>query len=71
VETNLEGAAARGNEFHRVDAIHLSNFGRQTGGSRLVVSHLAVLDANGCFHLLCLMQSRIPRLPAMAMHRSG
>ena len=46
VGDDLEDPAGTGDQFDSPDAFRSerSHFGRQTGGSRLVVSHLAVLD---------------------------
>jgi hypothetical protein len=45
IGANLEGAAARGNQGERLDALaELENFGRQTDGLRRVVSNDAVFD---------------------------
>ena len=45
IGANLEGAAARGNQRKRFDALaELENFGRQTDGLRRVVSNDAVFD---------------------------
>lgn len=45
IGANLEGAAARGNQRERLDALaELKNFGRQTDGFRRVVSNNAVFD---------------------------
>jgi hypothetical protein len=51
IGANLEGAAARGNERERLDALaELKNFGRQTDGLRRVVSNDAVFDRDLGFH---------------------
>src|SRR5258708_39271590 len=45
IGANFEGAAARGNQRKRLDALaELENFGRQTDGLRRVVSNNAVFD---------------------------
>ena len=45
IGANLKGAAARGNQRERFDALaELKNFGRQTDGFRRVVSNNAVFD---------------------------
>ena len=45
IGANFEGAAARGNQRKRLDALaELENFGRQTDGLRRVVSNDAVFD---------------------------
>ena len=45
IGANFEGAAARGNQRKRFDALaELENFGRQTDGLRRVVSNDAVFD---------------------------
>jgi len=45
IGANLEGAAARGNQRKRLDALaELKNLGRQTDGLRRVVSNNAVFD---------------------------
>lgn len=49
VETNFEGATAGGNQ-PRIDPGGFSNFVRQTGGARLVVSSRAVFDRDFVFH---------------------
>ena len=49
--TNLEGAAARGNQRERLYALaELKNFGRQTDGFRRVVSNNAVFDRDFGLH---------------------
>jgi hypothetical protein len=51
IGANLEGAAARGNQRKRVDALaELENFGRQTDGLRRVVSDDAVFDRDLGLH---------------------
>jgi len=51
IGANLEGAAARGNQGERLDALaELENFGRQTDGLRRVVSNNAVFDRNLGLH---------------------
>jgi hypothetical protein len=51
IGANLEGAAARGNQRERFDALaELKNFGRQTDGLRRVVSNDAVFDRDLGFH---------------------
>jgi hypothetical protein len=51
ISANLEGAAARGNQGERLDALaELENFGRQTDGLRRVVSNNAVFDRNFGLH---------------------
>ena len=51
IGANLEGAAARGNQRERFDALaELKNFGRQTDGFRRVVSNHAVFDRDFGFH---------------------
>jgi hypothetical protein len=51
IGANLEGAAARGNQRKRLDALaELKNFGRQTDGFRRVVSNDAVFDRYLGFH---------------------
>jgi len=51
IGANLEGAAARGNQRKRLDALaELKNFGRQTDGFRRVVSNNAVFDRYLGFH---------------------
>ena len=45
IGANFEGAAARGNQRKRLNALaELENFGRQTDGLRRVVSNDAVFD---------------------------
>lgn len=45
IGANFEGAAARGNQRKRLDALaEFENFGRQTDGLRRVVSNDAVFD---------------------------
>ena len=45
IGANFEGAAARGNQRQRLDALaEFENFGRQTDGLRRVVSNDAVFD---------------------------
>jgi hypothetical protein len=45
IDANFEGAAARGNQRKRLDALaELENFGRQTDGFWRVVSNDAVFD---------------------------
>jgi hypothetical protein len=45
IGANFEGAAARGNQRKRLDALaELENFGRQTDGLRRVISNDAVFD---------------------------
>ena len=45
IGANFEGAAARGNQRQRLNALaELENFGRQTDGLRRVVSNDAVFD---------------------------
>ena len=45
IGTNFEGAAARGNQRKRFNALaEFENFGRQTDGLRRVVSNDAVFD---------------------------
>ena len=45
IGANFEGAAARGNQRKRFDALaELENFGRQTDGLRRIVSNHAVFD---------------------------
>ena len=45
IGANLEGAAARGNQRERLNALaELKDFGRQTDGLRRVVSNDAVFD---------------------------
>ena len=45
IGANLEGAAARGNQRERLNALaELKNVGRQTDGLRRVVSNDAVFD---------------------------
>ena len=45
IGANFKGAAARGNQRKRFDALaELENFGRQTDGLRRVVSNDAVFD---------------------------
>ena len=45
IGANLEGAAARGNQRERFNALaELENFSRQTDGFRRVVSNDAVFD---------------------------
>jgi hypothetical protein len=51
IGANLEGAAARGNQRERFNALaELENFGRQTDGLRRVVSNDAVFDRYLGFH---------------------
>jgi hypothetical protein len=50
IDANFKSAAARRNEFDRVNPRRLANFGRQTGSPRLIVSDRAVLDGDVCFH---------------------
>src|SRR5438094_9238269 len=51
IGANLEGAAARGNQRERFDALaELENFSRQTDGLRRVVSNDAVFDRYLGFH---------------------
>ena len=51
IGANFEGAAARGNQRKRLDALaELKNFGRQTDGFRRVVSNNAVFDRYLGFH---------------------
>jgi hypothetical protein len=51
IGVNLEGAAARGNQGERFNALaELENFGRQTDGLRRVVSNDAVFDRYLCLH---------------------
>ncbi len=51
ISTNLESAAARGNQRKRFDALaELKNFGRQTDGFRRVVSNDAVFDRDLGLH---------------------
>ena len=51
IGANLEGAAARGNQRERFDALaELKNFGRQTDGLRRVVSNNAVFDRDLGLH---------------------
>ena len=45
IGANVEGAAARGNQRKRLDALaEFENFGRQTDGLRRIVSNDAVFD---------------------------
>ena len=51
IGANLEGAAARGNQRKRLDALaELKNFSRQTDGLRRVVSNDAVFDRHFSLH---------------------
>ena len=51
IGANLKGAAARGNQRERFDALaELKNFGRQTDGFRRVVSNNAVFDRDFGVH---------------------
>jgi hypothetical protein len=50
---NFESAAAGRNQF-RFDTGRIANFGRQTDGSRFVVSGCAILDADVGFHFILL-----------------
>jgi len=51
IGANLEGAAARGNQRERFDALaELENFSRQTDGLRRVVSNDAVFDRHFSLH---------------------
>jgi len=51
ISANLEGAATRGNQGERLDALaELENFGRQTDGLRRVVSNDAVFDRDLSLH---------------------
>jgi hypothetical protein len=51
IGVNLEGAAARGNQRERLDALaELKNFSRQTDGLRRVVSNDAVFDRHFGLH---------------------
>jgi hypothetical protein len=51
IGANLEGAAARGNQRKRLDALaELKNFGRQTDGLRRVVSNDAIFDRDLGLH---------------------
>ena len=51
IGANLEGAAARGNQRERLDALaELKNFSRQTDGFRRVVSNDAVFDRDLGLH---------------------
>ena len=51
IGTNLESAAARGNQRERFNALaELENLGRQTDGLRRVVSNDAVFDRHFGFH---------------------
>jgi hypothetical protein len=51
IGANLEGAAARGNQRKRLDALaELKNFGRQTDGLRRVVSNDAIFDRDFGLH---------------------
>jgi hypothetical protein len=59
IGANLEGAAARGNERERLDALaEFKNFGRQTDGLRRVVSNDAVFDRHLGFHLELLSKNQ-------------
>jgi len=46
VDFHLEHAARRLNPFHVGVRIRLANFGRQTGGPRLIISDDAVFDGD-------------------------
>src|SRR5207302_5859866 len=60
ISANLEGAAARGNERERLDALaEFKNFGRQTDGLRRVVSNDAVFDRHLGFHLELLSKNQV------------
>jgi hypothetical protein len=51
ISANLEGAAARGNQRERLDALaEFENFSRQTDGLRRVVSNDAVFDRDFGLH---------------------
>jgi hypothetical protein len=51
IGANLEGAAARGNQHERLDALaELKNLSRQTDGLRRVVSNDAVFDRDFGLH---------------------
>ena len=59
IGANLEGAAARGNERERLDALaEFKNFGRQTDGLRRVVSNDAVFDRHLGFHFELLSKNQ-------------
>ena len=57
IDGDFKGAAARGNEGERADAIaEFENPGRQTDGLRRVVSNHAILDPDFGFHATLLSE---------------
>jgi len=50
VDANFKSTSARRDKFHTLDPGDVANCGRQTGGSRFVVSSRAVFDRDVCFH---------------------
>jgi hypothetical protein len=54
-DANFESSATRGNQF-RFDSGKFANLSRQTGGSRFIVSDLAIFDRNVCFHVTLLVR---------------
>ena len=50
IDANFKSTSARRDQFHRLDPRDVANCGRQTGGSRFIVSSRAVFDRDVCFH---------------------
>jgi len=63
VGDDLEDPAGTRDQFDSADAVgsERSHFGRQTGGSRLVISHLAILDRKVLDHMCTLAENGIRR----------
>ena len=69
IDANFESAAAGRNQF-RFDAGSIANFGRQTDGSRFVVSGRAILDADVGFHFI-LLDFTVASTRTMGQAREG
>ena len=51
IDANFESTAAGRNQLYPVDSRHVANFGRQTDGTRFVVSDRAIFDRNIGLHI--------------------